>query len=196
MEVSTKERILNEALIMFANNGYNGTNLRDLASNLGLSKSALYRHYDSKEQIFNELVLTIEEYYHKNFGSFDNVQCPNSTDELIKMSLARLNFTLHDEKIKLVRKMLVLEQFRNDKISKLATLHFSTGVEEMHKAIFTQMIDKGIIKPYDPNVLAMEFSAPVSALIQLVDREPHKEQMAMEKIKAHFEHFVKVYGVN
>lgn len=196
MGISTKERILNEALVMFASNGYNGTNLRDLASNLGLSKSALYKHYSSKEDIFNELILTIENHYHKNFGSFDDVQCPNSTDKLIEMSLARLDFTLHDEKIKLTRKMLTTEQYRNEKISKLATLHFSTGVEEMHKAIFTQMIDKGLIKPYDPSMLAMEFSAPVSALIQLVDREPHKEQMAMEKIKAHFEHFVKVYGVN
>lgn len=196
MELSTKQRILNEALVMFASNGYNGTNLRDLASNLGLSKSALYRHYDSKEQIFNELVLTTEEYYHKNFGSFDNIKCPNSTDELIEMSLARLSFTLHDEKIKLVRKMLTIEQFRNEKISKLATLHFTTGVEEMHKVIFTEMIEKGIINSYDPSLLAMEFSAPVSALIQLVDREPHKEQMAMDKIKHYLEHFVKVYGVN
>lgn len=196
MKLTTKERILNEALVMFANNGYNGTNLRDLAANLGLSKSALYKHYASKEDIFNELVLTIEDYYHKKFGSFDDVISPNSTDELIEMSLARINFTIHDEKIKLIRKMLLTEQFRNEKISKLATLHISSGVEEMHKAIFTQMIKKGLIKPYDASLLAMEFSSPVSILVQLIDREPHKEQMAMDKIKAHFEHFVKVYGVN
>ena len=41
-ENSTKSRILDEALVVFAGNGYRGTNLRDLAARLGLSKSALY----------------------------------------------------------------------------------------------------------------------------------------------------------
>ena len=49
MENTTKIRILDEALIMFAENGYKGTNLRDLAARLGLSKSALYKHYASKK---------------------------------------------------------------------------------------------------------------------------------------------------
>ena len=43
MENTTKDRILDEALIMFAENGYKGTNLRDLASQLGLSKGAYYQ---------------------------------------------------------------------------------------------------------------------------------------------------------
>lgn len=60
MEISTKDRILNEALIMFAENGYRGTNLRDLAAQLGLSKSALYKHYDSKEAIWNALLDKME----------------------------------------------------------------------------------------------------------------------------------------
>ena len=51
MENTTKNRILEQALIMFAENGYKGTNLRELASALGLSKSALYKHYESKEDI-------------------------------------------------------------------------------------------------------------------------------------------------
>ena len=40
-EKGTKERILDAALDMFARRGYDGTNLRDLAASLGLSKSAL-----------------------------------------------------------------------------------------------------------------------------------------------------------
>ena len=49
MESITKERILDAALVSFAEHGYKGTNLRDLAAGMGLSKSALYRHYESKE---------------------------------------------------------------------------------------------------------------------------------------------------
>lgn len=49
MENTTKEKILDAALVSFAENGYKGTNLRDLAAGMGLSKSALYKHYASKE---------------------------------------------------------------------------------------------------------------------------------------------------
>ena len=55
MENTTKEKILDAALVSFAENGYRGTNLRDLAAGLGLSKSALYRHYESKEDVWNAI---------------------------------------------------------------------------------------------------------------------------------------------
>ena len=45
VENTTKSRILDEALAIFSENGYKGTNLRDLVARLGLSKSALYKHY-------------------------------------------------------------------------------------------------------------------------------------------------------
>lgn len=45
MAKTTKERILDAALEMFAENGYAGTNMRDLAQSVGLTKSALYKHF-------------------------------------------------------------------------------------------------------------------------------------------------------
>ena len=60
MERTTKDRILDEALVMFAEHGYKGTNLRDLAARLDLSKSALYKHCESKEDIWNALLDKME----------------------------------------------------------------------------------------------------------------------------------------
>ena len=56
MENTTKEKIFEAALVSFVENGYKGTNLRDFAAGMGLSKSALYRHYESKEAIWNALL--------------------------------------------------------------------------------------------------------------------------------------------
>lgn len=50
MESNTKEKILDEALVCFAENGYEGTLLRNIASGLGLSKSALYARKNMKLQ--------------------------------------------------------------------------------------------------------------------------------------------------
>ena len=73
MENTTKSRILDEALVMFAENGYKGTNLRDLAARLGLSKSALYKHYTSKEDIWNAVLDRMEAYYGEKFGSSEHL---------------------------------------------------------------------------------------------------------------------------
>ena len=56
MAKGTKERILTAALEMFSQNGYAGTNIRELTASLGLVKSSLYRHFESKEEIWNTLL--------------------------------------------------------------------------------------------------------------------------------------------
>lgn len=48
MAKDTKERILAAALDMFSQNGYAGTNIRELTASLGLVKSSMYKHYPGK----------------------------------------------------------------------------------------------------------------------------------------------------
>ena len=52
METSTKERILEEALNLFSQNGYAGTSMSDIAGALGITKAALYKHFSAKEDIW------------------------------------------------------------------------------------------------------------------------------------------------
>ena len=47
MAEGTKERILRTALELFAQNGYLGTSMNDIAGQLGFTKAALYKHYAS-----------------------------------------------------------------------------------------------------------------------------------------------------
>ena len=48
----TKGRLLTAALEMFSQKGYEGTNIRELSASLGLVKSGIYKHYESKEAIW------------------------------------------------------------------------------------------------------------------------------------------------
>ena len=63
MANDTKERILAAALEMFSKNGYAGTNIRELSASLGLVKSGVYKHYESKEAIWNALLDEMIAYY-------------------------------------------------------------------------------------------------------------------------------------
>ena len=54
--MNTKEMILEEALKQFSEKGYDGTSMSDIAAPLGISKAALYKHYKSKQEIFDKII--------------------------------------------------------------------------------------------------------------------------------------------
>ena len=194
MENTTKEKILDAALVSFAENGYKGTNLRDLAAGLELSKSALYRHYESKEDIWNAVIDQMESYYVSKFGSPEKLPpAPKSCDELISMTMRMLDFTLHDKRVILTRRLLLKEQFRDERARQLATLHFLTGTKEMYARAFAEMMENGILKKDDPDMLAFTYTTPITALIHYCDREPEKEPEILQQMEAFVKHFIKIY---
>jgi AcrR family transcriptional regulator len=58
-ERSTRERILDIALELFVEQGYEKTSLRDIAMRLGTTKAALYYHFERKQDILLELHLRL-----------------------------------------------------------------------------------------------------------------------------------------
>lgn len=195
MANDTKERILEAALEMFSQNGYAGTNIRELSASLGLVKSGVYKHYESKEAIWNALLDQMIAYYGERFGSPERLPpVPESLEALTRLTMRMVNVTVHDEKIAMTRKVLTLEQFRDPRARELATKHFLTGLTDMFTRIFTGMMEKGLLRKDDPAMLAFAYTAPISVLIHLCDREPEKTDEAMAQIEAFSRHFTGVYG--
>ena len=196
MANDTKERILEAALEMFSQNGYAGTNIRELSASLGLVKSGVYKHFESKEAIWNALLDQMITYYADHFGSAEHLPpVPDSLEGLVTMTMQLVNFTVHDEKVIMTRKVLTLEQFRDVRARELATKHFLTGLTDIFTRIFTSMMDKGLLRKDDPEMLAFAYTAPISALIHLCDREPAKADEAMAQIASFSRYFMKVHGV-
>ena len=196
MANDTKERILDAALEMFSQNGYAGTNIRELSASLGLVKSGVYKHFESKEAIWNALLDRMIAYYAEHFGSAEHLpSVPDSLEELTQMTMKMVNFTVHDERVIMTRKVLTLEQYRDQRACELATKHFLTGLTDMFTRIFAGMMDKGLLRRDDPQMLAFAYTAPISALIHLCDREPEKTEEAIRQIEAFSRHFIKIYGV-
>ena len=196
MANDTKDRILEAALEMFSQNGYAGTNIRELSASLGLVKSGVYKHYESKEAIWNALLDQMIAYYADHFGSAEHLPpVPDSLEGLVTMTMHMVNITVHDEKIIMTRKVLTLEQYRDVRARELATKHFLTGLTEMFTRIFSGMMEKGLLRKDDPEMLAFAYTTPISALIHLCDREPEKTEDATAQIEAFSRHFIAIYGV-
>lgn len=196
MAKDTKEKILAKALELFSQKGYEGTNINDLMEAVGLVKSAVYRHFDSKEEIWNALLDRLTAYYEERFGSPERLPpVPESQEELLAMTMRMVNFTVHDETVVMTRKLLTIEQFRDERAKALATKHFLTGLTEMFTHVFSGMMEKGLLRRDDPGLLAFSYTAPISALIRLGDREPEKTGDVLARIWAFARHFIRTYGI-
>ena len=92
MASDTKERILDAALEMFSQNGYAGANIRELSASLGLVKSGVYKHYESKEAIWNALLDQMTAYYADHFGSAEHLPpVPDSPEALTRLTMQMVN---------------------------------------------------------------------------------------------------------
>src|ERR1700728_4031465 len=61
---ATRERILDIALDLFTEHGYDKTSLREIAEELGFTKAALYYHFERKEDMLLALHLRLHELGH------------------------------------------------------------------------------------------------------------------------------------
>lgn len=191
-----RQQILDAALTLFSEKGYDGVGVDEIAVTAGIKGPTMYYYFKGKEALLDAMLETVTAYYDSHFGSTARLgKYPESMEELTAMSIQRLAFTIHDPQIRKVRRMMAMEQFRNDKIRRLTTLHHITGIEDMNTCFFEYLIAQGRVRAYDPRLLAFEFTAPVSMLVQMIDREPEREAEAMERIRQHMAHFTEVYGI-
>ena len=89
--VSTRDRILDIALELFTEQGYDKTSIRDIAERLGFTKAALYYHFKSKADILLELHMRLHGLGEQLLGALDALpdgkaraeQWPRLLDEFI-----------------------------------------------------------------------------------------------------------------
>ena len=191
-DMPTKERILYAALDLFSKKGYDGVGVDLIAENAGLKGPSLYRHFKGKEDIFNSMIELVASHYEEGFGLKQELEeLPDSMDELIENAMRKIQFTMHDDIIRKTRRILAMEQFRSKRMAELTSCYHLENLQRVYADIFAGMMEKGILKQENPEVLALEFVSPVSLLIHMYDRQPEREEEVLDKIRKHFEYFAK-----
>lgn len=194
---NTKQEILKVSLDLFSIYGFEATSMSKIANTIGIRKASLYSHFESKQAILNEIIDEILEYYDKKSifvnTDWNTEDIPESVDEIVKKIQEQIQFILHDPYISKARKMLVIEQFNNPKLSKLQTKQNYTDVLNYFTEFIQLLIQKDILIEEDATIMASQFCLPITVWINLCDREPERENEIMELICKHIEQFFKVY---
>lgn len=192
--MTTKNRILEAALTLFAENGYDGTSVEQIAKSVGIKAPSLYKHFKGKEDILNALIDSAESRYEELFGSEKHTgKIPENREEFVQTTLDKIRFTMHDPMIRKIRIFLVQEQFRNERLAEITTRHQLYGIQNMYRKILESMMDKDLIIKDDPDQLAMELTAPAVLLLSGADRQPQRAEEFLKKIEDHIRHFCGFY---
>ena len=191
----TKENILMTSLHLFARDGYEAVSVSTISGELGMTKGALYKHYKNKRDIFDSIVERMykidaeRSVQYKVPDGLKNEGIAVSWDTVKQFTVAQYKFWTEDDFAQNFRKMLTLEQYRNEEMAKLYQSCIAAGPVAYMENIFSQMMADGNMKKADSKLLATEFFAPMYLLIGISDHSENKEQN-LELLNRHIERFI------
>ena len=202
--MNTKKRILDAALKLFSEKGYGNVYVGQIAEAVGIKAPSLYKHYKSKQDIFNAILDEMKNNYDKQAmalnmnGSDVNIDVgifsAVSEDELVKMGIGLFSYFLHDEYVCRFRKMLTLEQFHDSELSQLYTKQYVDQPLSYQSAMFSMLCAGGLLRQEDAEVMALQFYAPLYMLLTLCDRHPEREEEALKLLEQHIRQFNGAYS--
>ncbi len=188
---NTKKVILEEALNLFAVHGYEGVSVAQIAGAVGIKVPSLYKHYESKQEIFDTLLQEVSSRMSeaksrltipagaKMADKYENI----NLDLLGKMCYSLLSFYLDDEMVSKYRKALAIERYRNTEAERLYQKIFINDVLEMETALFRELIRRGHFIEADPYVMALHFYSPLFLLLSKYDNGPYELESLHSLIK-------------
>ena len=195
--MSTGERIVYEALVLFSKKGYSDVYVAEIASAVGIKAPSLYKHFKSKQDIFDECVKffyrRMEDAITKN--NADNAFTNISTDELIEKGCGMFEFYLDDEVAKMFRRMLMIGRYNNEQLNEIYEKIFIVDAIKYEEDIFSKLIEDKKMKVFDPHVLALQFYGAVCILLQKCDMHPYLKEEGLKELRLTVSQFCKSYGL-
>ena len=191
----TKERILETALELFAQSGYLGTSMSDIAGALSITKGALYKHYASKQEILDSIVEKMNKMDYERAEKYEmpetepdgfaEAYLKTPIEKIRTYSIAQFDHWTKEHFSSNFRKMLTLEQYREPRLAQLYHDYLATGPVAYMAAIFRKLTDSDEAAMQ----LALEFYGPMFLLYSVYDGAAQKESIAPQLL-AHIDRFI------
>ncbi len=169
----TKERILLTSLALFAQRGYEAVSVNDIAGAMGMTKGALYRHYENKRAIFDSILARMAQQDGMHARAHDLPQGAMETDrpayetasaaDIVSFSRTMFRYWTEDPFAAPFRRMLTVEQYHSSEMARLFQQYLAAGPMGYTADLFLTL---GLS---DPVRRAAEFYGPMFLLYSVYD---------------------------
>ena len=203
--MTTKEKITEEALTLFAQKGDKGTSVKNIADAVGIKDASLYNHFKSKQEIFNsivELVLThissLSEtlgmpQYDKQYTTASSFYEKLDLEGLKALSREAFLFYLTDPYISKFWRIAHMEQYTNPQIYTMFRKIFMENAISYQEQLFEEMMKEGVFYQGDAKAAAISFYSPIYLLLSMYSDQPEHKEEALEILDRQIEEFFRIY---
>lgn len=187
----TRQAILDAALDLFAERGYFGTSMRQIARAVGVRESALYHHFESKQAIFRHILTTLGPGRLSLVVGLDveGLAKALGARALLKRLLDTLLVAWAAPEEQKVFRVLLQEGFRLAAAEVVNPVVVLGRVRAALTRAFEQLLALGLIRPLDPATTALTLMGSLMALRLLhLAHQPNLEAMQgeLDTLHAHF----------
>ena len=194
---TTKQRIVSEAVKLFSKDGYEAVTVEQIATAVGIKAPSLYKHYKSKKEIFESI---LERMNQSDYERAKEYEMPEGTlnemadkyaqtplEKIKTYSEAQFRHWTEDEFSAAFRRMLIIEQFRSNDMSKLYQQYLGAGPTEYMADLFAEMTDDDSIGMQ----LALEFYSPMFLLYSMYDASDDESEKTKitDMLRRHIDRF-------
>ena len=175
--MNTKEKIFDVSLDLFSKKGYDSVSLREIADNVGIKKSSIYSHYESKEAILMDIFEYLRNLFeYDELLNSEDLNLNENNDILLEnpelfyhKGSEAIKMMFSQEKNLKIWRLIFIQMHHNEAIREFFQKEMLTKPLMFWNGFFTILKEKGIIKKdCNPELLAKEYySFPIYLLLEI-----------------------------
>lgn len=155
----TKDRIFEAAIDLFSRKGYDRTSVRQIAKAVGLTESAVYRHYPNKDAILEAIFAFAEKSIYTPLPIEEDLGGRGGMS-LFRGLLAPLPAVIGAEaSIVKIARIMYAEMLHDPKIRRYFQEAYVKKADDHLEALFRRGMERGVVRACDPRALARVFNA-------------------------------------
>lgn len=145
---SKKQLIIEESAVLFSKMGYSATSMNDIANGVGIKAASLYNHISSKQEILNNLLITIAKKFEK---SIIDANLANNTAKDKLREIIKLHIEVATENQSITG--LILQEWKHLEEPSLSEYRkIRNNYQDIFKNVIEEGMESGELKPRNLNV--------------------------------------------
>jgi len=165
----TKQKIIETAIELFSESGFNAVSIRDITQAVGIKESTLYYHFKNKQELLHVILDMFQHEIRKvcpPIEELDHLLSTATPEQFLRRGLENYKaYICHHETMSKVSRILIMEQFAQPKARSIILDELFGHYLAFLEAVFEKYIKLGYIKDFPVKLLAAEYQYPIFSMI-------------------------------